>query len=150
VINLSLSLSSTIKILGVFSCFEDVKKKIRISSEMTEYLLNRGVSNYVTRNRCFIHAIVNCVYFLKHLKYLFRSVNDGQSNRFKTIVAFDCRGLEPIDFSPRNGWTVKGFKVLFSHIAVRTSEKNKFDHMLVIPSCSIKFLSALLIVVAED
>lgn len=137
-INLSLSLSSTIKVLGVFSCFEDIKKKIRNSSEMTEYLLNRGVSNYVTRNRCFIHAIVNCVYFLKHLKYLFRSVNlnkktfqdhissynfdDGQSNRFKTIVAFDCRGLEPIDFSPRNGWTVKGFKVLLdSHIAVRTS-----------------------------
>ena len=44
---------------------------------------------------------------------------DGQNNRFKTIVAFDCRGLEPIDFSPRNGWTVKGYKVLIdSQIAV--------------------------------
>ena len=26
-------------------------------------------------------------------------------------MAFDCRGLEPVDFSPRNGWTADGFKV---------------------------------------
>ena len=37
--------------------------------------------------------------------------DDGQSNKFKTIVAFDCRGLEPVDFSPRNGWNVKGYRV---------------------------------------
>jgi ribosomal protein S27E len=30
------------------------------------------------------------------------------SNKFKTIVTFDCRGVEPIDFSPRVGWTVAG------------------------------------------
>ena len=28
------------------------------------------------------------------------------NNKFKTIVVFDCRGLEPVDFSPRNGWKV--------------------------------------------
>jgi len=27
---------------------------------------------------------------------------------FKTVVAFDCRGVEPITFEPRMGWTVKG------------------------------------------
>lgn len=26
--------------------------------------------------------------------------------KFKTIVAFDCRGVEPIEFSPRTGWIV--------------------------------------------
>jgi hypothetical protein len=36
---------------------------------------------------------------------------EASNNQFKTIVAFDCRGLEPIDFSPRNGWSVKGYKV---------------------------------------
>lgn len=25
----------------------------------------------------------------------------------KTIVTFDCRGVEPTDFSPRSGWIVK-------------------------------------------
>lgn len=27
--------------------------------------------------------------------------------KFKTIVIFDCRGLEPTEFSPRDGWIVK-------------------------------------------
>jgi len=39
------------------------------------------------------------------------SYDHADGGRFKTIVAFDCRGLEPVDFSPRNGWTCLGFKV---------------------------------------
>ena len=38
--------------------------------------------------------------------------SDSVNNKFKTIAAFECRGLEPIEFSPRNGWTVDGFKVM--------------------------------------
>lgn len=30
----------------------------------------------------------------------------SDNNRFKTLVVFDCRGIEPVDFSPRNGWKV--------------------------------------------
>ena len=30
----------------------------------------------------------------------------SDNNKFKTVVVFDCRGIEPVDFSPRNGWTV--------------------------------------------
>ena len=29
------------------------------------------------------------------------------NNKAKTIVVFDCRGLEPVDFSPRMGWKVR-------------------------------------------
>lgn len=29
------------------------------------------------------------------------------SGKFKTIVALDCRGLEPTDFLPKSGWIVK-------------------------------------------
>ncbi|CAH4035027.1 unnamed protein product [Pieris brassicae] len=25
-------------------------------------------------------------------------------NKFKTIVIFDCRGVEPVDFQPKSGW----------------------------------------------
>jgi hypothetical protein len=32
--------------------------------------------------------------------------NFADSNKFKTIVVFDCRGVEPVEFSPRNGWKV--------------------------------------------
>lgn len=24
--------------------------------------------------------------------------------RFKTLVIFDCRGVEPVDFEPQSGW----------------------------------------------
>ncbi|XP_055613119.1 UPF0587 protein GA18326 [Uranotaenia lowii] len=29
------------------------------------------------------------------------------SGKLKTIVAFDCRGVEPTEFSPRSGWIAK-------------------------------------------
>lgn len=29
------------------------------------------------------------------------------SGKYKNVVAFDCRGVEPIEFSPRTGWIVK-------------------------------------------
>lgn len=29
---------------------------------------------------------------------------NGKPGEFKTIIVFDCRGIEPIDFSPRDGW----------------------------------------------
>ncbi|XP_030554369.1 UPF0587 protein GA18326 [Drosophila novamexicana] len=28
------------------------------------------------------------------------------AGKFKTIVVFDCRGVEPVEFSPRTGWKV--------------------------------------------
>ena len=34
----------------------------------------------------------------------------ADNNKFKTIIAFDCRGMEPVEFSPRNGWQVSGYK----------------------------------------
>ena len=39
-----------------------------------------------------------------------KSYDAADSNQFKTIVVFDCRGVEPVEFSPRNGWNVKGYK----------------------------------------
>lgn len=35
------------------------------------------------------------------------SYTESDNEKFKTIVSFDCRGVEPIDFSPRIGWIVK-------------------------------------------
>ena len=31
------------------------------------------------------------------------SYDAGDSNTWKTIVVMDCRGIEPVEFSPRNG-----------------------------------------------
>ncbi|KAJ6647188.1 RUN domain-containing protein 1 [Pseudolycoriella hygida] len=35
------------------------------------------------------------------------SYTADDSEKFKTIVCFDCRGVEPVKFSPRTGWIVK-------------------------------------------
>lgn len=32
---------------------------------------------------------------------------ENDSGKFKTLVSFDCRGIEPVDFDPRSGFTVK-------------------------------------------
>ena len=41
---------------------------------------------------------------------IFCQVQDN--NKFKTIVSFDCRGLEPTDFSPRvSGNIIRNLKV---------------------------------------
>ena len=39
------------------------------------------------------------------------SYADSQENKFSTIVAFDCRGIEPVDFDPRVGWAASGYKL---------------------------------------
>jgi len=36
--------------------------------------------------------------------------NMSDNNKFKTVVVFDCRGVEPVEFSFRNGWKVCGYK----------------------------------------
>ncbi|EAT48118.1 AAEL000847-PA [Aedes aegypti] len=35
------------------------------------------------------------------------SYTADDSGKLKTIVAFDCRGVEPVAFSPRSGWIAK-------------------------------------------
>ena len=39
-----------------------------------------------------------------------KSYNNADSNKLKSIVTFDCRGMEPVEFSPRDGWTCQGYK----------------------------------------
>ena len=47
------------------------------------------------------------------------------NNKAKTIVVFDCRGLEPVDFSPRMGW-----KVLFRKIMKKMCSADHDKDML--------------------
>lgn len=36
-----------------------------------------------------------------------KSYYEADIDNYKTLVVFDCRGLEPIDFSPGRGWKVE-------------------------------------------
>lgn len=55
----------------------------------------REVSIYFVNNLTNIHLSLTAVYTAE------------DSEKFKTIVCFDCRGVEPVKFSPRSGWIVK-------------------------------------------
>lgn len=38
--------------------------------------------------------------------FIGKYTNDDQGN-FRALVTFDCRGIEPTDFAPGEGWIVK-------------------------------------------
>ena len=61
------------------------------SQEAKKGMLSRVCSQGITRLT--VH-MVNA-----KLVYCYAQAED--SNIFKTVVAFDCRGIEPVDFSPR-------------------------------------------------
>ncbi|XP_038067914.1 CXXC motif containing zinc binding protein-like [Patiria miniata] len=42
------------------------------------------------------------------LKDSYKAYNVEDSGSFKTIVGFECRGMEPVEFSPRIGFAAKG------------------------------------------
>lgn len=47
------------------------------------------------------------IYFIKTLATFSETYTQDDSGKFKTIVIFDCRGAEPVEFSPRAGWIAK-------------------------------------------
>ena len=55
----------------------------------------------------------------------------SDSGTFKTIVVFDCCGLEPIDFSPGEGWACQGQKVKVNEAdgSQETSGGEKFQEV---------------------
>lgn len=54
--------------------------------------------------------------------------NEGDQEKFKTIVKFDCRGMEPSDFSPRNGWAVEGLESGTKFPDIDLTEKEWADY----------------------
>jgi len=42
------------------------------------------------------------------LKDTIKPYDADDSGSFKSVVTFECRGMEPVDFSPRTGWSAQG------------------------------------------
>ncbi|XP_045157646.2 CXXC motif containing zinc binding protein-like [Mercenaria mercenaria] len=55
--------------------------------------------------------------------------NADNSNQFKTMVVFDCRGVEPTDFSPRVGFTAEGeeTRTPFPEVSLTEGDWNEYD-----------------------
>ncbi|RWS24552.1 UPF0587 protein-like protein [Leptotrombidium deliense] len=64
---------------------------------------SRGEANLVLK--CKLCSRENTVSLIENSLSTY-TIDD--SNNFKTIVAFECRGVEPNDFSARNGFSAEG------------------------------------------
>uniref|UniRef100_A0A1A9WHD1 Uncharacterized protein n=1 Tax=Glossina brevipalpis TaxID=37001 RepID=A0A1A9WHD1_9MUSC len=54
---------------------------------------------------------------------------EKDAGKFKTIVVFDCRGAEPIEFSPRSGWIVQssGSGEVFENVDLSDDDWVEYD-----------------------
>ncbi|XP_034938496.1 CXXC motif containing zinc binding protein [Chelonus insularis] len=63
-----------------------------------------GKDTYHFSSKCKLCSRVNTVSIIKDS---IKSYTIDDQDTFKPLVVFDCRGVEPIDFSARDGWTAK-------------------------------------------
>nr|CAG4650610.1 EOG090X0HQJ [Sida crystallina] len=106
------------------SCNEESDKWIYITrDESVEVKGGRGTANLVLK--CKLCSREN------NMDIIVDSVapyNDEDQGKFKTMVKFDCRGMEPSDFSPRNGWSAEGLESGSKFTDIDLTEKEWADY----------------------
>lgn len=85
------------------NCGEESEKWNYVSlDESIPVTKGKAVDNFVSK--CKLCSRENSMAILKDSIKSFTSDDQG---KFKTLVVFDCRGIEPSDFSAREGWVAK-------------------------------------------
>ncbi|CAM6090691.1 unnamed protein product [Calypogeia fissa] len=56
------------------------------------------------------------------------NIEDSESSGFGPVACFDCRGIEPVEFSWRDGWSADGLKgTKFEDIDLSDGEWSEYD-----------------------
>nr|CAG4648989.1 EOG090X0HQJ [Polyphemus pediculus] len=106
------------------SCNEETDKWVYVTIEdSVEVKGGRGTANLVLK--CKLCSRENNMDIIADS---ITAYNDADQEKFKTIVKFDCRGMEPSDFSPRNGWCVEGLESGTKFTDVDITEKEWADY----------------------
>ncbi|KAI3382114.1 hypothetical protein SNEBB_009666 [Seison nebaliae] len=84
---------------------------------------DRGTANYVVR--CRLCDRKNSVSILPDTLTSY-SAND----EFQTIVHLECRGLEPVDFEPADGWSATNERSTFNDIDFSERDWCEYDEKL--------------------
>ncbi|XP_043430953.1 CXXC motif containing zinc binding protein isoform X1 [Prionailurus bengalensis] len=68
-------------------------------------------------------------YVSEILSSTIKSYNAEDNEKFKTIVEFECRGLEPVDFQPQAGFAAEGVEsgTVFSDINLQEKDWTDYD-----------------------
>uniref|UniRef100_UPI00398F19CE CXXC motif containing zinc binding protein isoform X2 n=1 Tax=Pristiophorus japonicus TaxID=55135 RepID=UPI00398F19CE len=66
------------------------------------------------------------------LKDTITPYNAEDSEKFKTIVHFECRGLEPVDFQPQAGFAAEGAEsgTQFGEVNLQEKDWNEYDEKI--------------------
>ncbi|KAG8188046.1 hypothetical protein JTE90_009920 [Oedothorax gibbosus] len=110
--------------LKCMNCGEEPEKWQYV--DLTEKLPlkgGRGEANFVSK--CKLCSRENSVEILPESRKMYTAED---SETFKTIVVFDCRGVEPIDFSPRIGFRAKGESSGTKFDEINLEEKEWVDY----------------------
>nr|CAG4641329.1 EOG090X0HQJ [Eulimnadia texana] len=107
------------------SCGEVCDKWVYVSqTESVPVKGGRGSANLVVK--CKLCSRENNLDIIPESVAQYTADDQG---KFKKIVTFDCRGIEPTDFSPRNGWQAEGAETgtRFSDIDLTEKEWADYD-----------------------
>lgn len=97
---------------GASFCFDvkesagtEVRQGVYISpAEEHELSGGKGTANFVLK---FSRDSKECSCNVVKLKGVTRAYTADDAEQFVPIAAFECRGLEPVKFSPEGGWNVQ-------------------------------------------
>ncbi|XP_030045164.1 CXXC motif containing zinc binding protein [Microcaecilia unicolor] len=84
---------------------------------------SRGSASMV--QKCKLCARENSIDILRHT---LKPYNAEDSEQFKTVVEFECRGLEPVDFQPQAGFAARGAESGTPFTEINLQEKDWTDY----------------------
>eukprot|EP00475_Leptophrys_vorax_P009002 TRINITY_DN15905_c0_g2_i1.p2 TRINITY_DN15905_c0_g2~~TRINITY_DN15905_c0_g2_i1.p2 ORF type:complete len:163 (+),score=12.31 TRINITY_DN15905_c0_g2_i1:203-691(+) len=109
------------------SCGEVSAKESSVTKgEEYEMKGSRGTANLV--QKCTLCARVGSISLVDgHAKPL--TAEDSEARRFAPLVCLDCRGMEPVEFFPKDGWRAEGAEsgTVFGEIDLSEGEYSDYD-----------------------
>ncbi|XP_020892280.1 UPF0587 protein v1g245604 [Exaiptasia diaphana] len=106
------------------NCGEETKQWVYLCAmESLPIKGSRGNANYVSK--CKLCGRENSIDIVKDSV---KEYTADDSNQFKTMVTFDCRGVEPTAFSPRTGFVAEGAETTSKFTDINLSDLDWSDY----------------------
>ncbi|KAM7097545.1 CXXC motif containing zinc binding protein isoform 2-T2 [Molossus nigricans] len=104
----------------------EISEKWQYIRQMDSVALKGGRGSASMVQKCKLCARENSIEILSST---IKSYNAEDNEKFKTIVEFECRGLEPVDFQPQAGFAAEGAEsgTVFRDINLQEKDWTDYD-----------------------
>ncbi|XP_016066317.1 PREDICTED: UPF0587 protein C1orf123 homolog isoform X1 [Miniopterus natalensis] len=104
----------------------EISEKWQYIRLMDSVALKGGRGSASMVQKCKLCARENSIEILSST---IKSYNAEDNEKFKTIVEFECRGLEPVDFQPQAGFAAEGVEsgTVFSDVNLQEKDWTDYD-----------------------